>query len=90
MSDKPLTPAQVEILRAAARGDLYREACKTEIRNGWHRVTAVAERVLARHPKLLREGYSGEHPSIYRRPLLLTEAGHAELAKHPERKADTP
>ncbi len=84
MADRTLTRAQLIVLRAAARGDLYRSESGSDlyasyIRGEHRRVSAVIERLNASERLLAigeREGFI--------RPWYLTDAGRAELAKHSE------
>ncbi len=80
-----LTPSQVSVLRAAARGDLCRSESGADlyacyIRGQRRAVTSVVDRLFALEPSLLRIG----ERERFTRPILLTVDGEAELAKHPE------
>ena len=85
MPDRPLTAAELRVLRAAARGDLYRSESgfslyDSFIRGERRKVNATVDRLTSRTDRLLS---IGEQQGTSR-PWHLTDAGRAELAKHPE------
>lgn len=89
MAAKPLSPAQIKVLRHAKRGWVYRSNhgydlyASRDIGNGSKDVSRSVYNLTSRRPPLLQIGPPRDGDSLCR-TWLVTEAGEAELAKYPE------
>lgn len=85
MTDRPLTPTQLAVLRAVARGEVSLSETFRTMHESFRwfpdrkaKVTATAERLAS-----LGLIQLGDRERRYR-PWLTTDAGNAVLAAHPE------